>query len=52
MKIEGSNSAAHDVDYDNSDGRAACSTNSGHYGVPLGTKYPNGKISSQKSENI
>ena len=38
----GSNSAAHDVDYDNSDGRATCSTNSGHYGVPLGTKYPNG----------
>ena len=26
MKIEGSNSAAHDADYDNSDGRAACST--------------------------
>ena len=42
MKTEGSNSAAHDVDYDNSDGRAACSTDSGQYGVPLGTKYLNG----------
>ena len=38
METEGSNSAAHDADYDNTDGRAACSTNSGHYGVPLGTK--------------
>ena len=28
MKIEGSNSAAHDEDYDNTDGRAGCSTNS------------------------
>ena len=50
MKIEGSNSAAHDTDYDNSDGRAACRTNSGHYGVLLGTKYPNGKISSQNQK--
>ena len=50
MKIEGSNSAAHDADYDNSDGRAACSINSGHYGVLLGTKYPNGNISSQNQK--
>ena len=50
MKIEGSNSAAHDADYDNSDGRAACSTIAGHYGVLLGTKPPNGKISSQNQK--
>ena len=53
MKIEGSNSLAHNADYDNSDGRAECNTISGHYGVPLGTKHPqNGKTSGQKSENI
>ena len=52
LKIERSNSAAHDADYDNYDGRAACSTISGHYGVPFGTKHENAKISSKKSENI
>ena len=42
------------LDFDSFDGRTVCSTmlQLDHYEMPLQTKYPNDKISHQKSENV